>query len=44
MKQIGLLDEFEFGLRHVSRSDGQRFLSPFWNPKYDYLQEHINEI
>jgi len=42
MKQIGLLDGVEFGLKHVSCSHGQ-ILSPFWTPKYDYSQEPINE-
>jgi len=42
MKQIGLLDGLEFGLKHVSLLHGQ-ILSPFWTPKYDYSQEPVNE-
>jgi len=43
MKKMGLLDEVDFGLRHVRGSDGQRILSPFWNPNYDYSQQPVNE-
>lgn len=43
MKQTGLLDVVDFRLRNVRGSDGQRILFPFWNPKYDYSQQPINE-